>query len=125
MALAAALVVLDASLTFNNLWPTPGVIWSGELSVEVAACVLALAIAARWLGPPSRTVLAFVAAAWCFSSSAGMRRSPRPLSTAVKSIFLGRAAHVCRDRDARSRRVGLGDRPRARRRCADSIAAYG
>ena len=64
MALAAALVVLDASLTFNNLWPTPGVVWSGELSVEVAACVLALAIAARWLGPPSQTVLAFVAAAW-------------------------------------------------------------
>ena len=45
IALAAALVVLDASLTFNNLWPTPGVSWRGELSVELAACVLAMAIA--------------------------------------------------------------------------------
>ena len=62
--LAAALAVLDASLTFNNLWPTPAVSWSGELSVELAACVLAMAIAGRWFGPPSRAVLGFVAALW-------------------------------------------------------------
>jgi hypothetical protein len=62
--LAAALVVLDASLTFNNLWPTPGVSWRGELSVELAACVLAMAIASRWLGPPSRALLGFVTALW-------------------------------------------------------------
>src|SRR2546422_190427 len=64
MVLAAALVVLDASLTFNNLWPTPGVSWRGELSVELAACVLAMAIASRWFGPPSRAMLGFVAALW-------------------------------------------------------------
>jgi hypothetical protein len=63
-ALAAALVVLDASLTFNNIWPTPGVSWRGDLSVELAACVLAMAIASRWFGPPSRAVLGFVAALW-------------------------------------------------------------
>jgi hypothetical protein len=66
MAVAAALIVLDASLAFNNVWPTPAVSWSGELSVELAACVLALAIASRWFGPPSRAVLGFVAALWVF-----------------------------------------------------------
>ena len=60
-ALAAALVVLDASLTFNNLWPTPGVSWSGELSVELAVCVLAMAFGSRWFGPPSRPMLGLVA----------------------------------------------------------------
>ena len=63
-ALAAALVVLDASLTFNNLWPTPGVSWSGELSVELAVCVLAMAFGSRWFGPPSRPMLGLVAALW-------------------------------------------------------------
>jgi hypothetical protein len=64
ITLAAALVVLDASLTFNNIWPTPGVSWRGELSVELAVCMLAMAIATRWLGPPSRAVLGFVTALW-------------------------------------------------------------
>jgi hypothetical protein len=35
--LAAALLILDASLTFQSLWPTPAVRWTGELSIEVAA----------------------------------------------------------------------------------------
>ncbi len=46
--LAVALVLLDVSVTFQNLWPTPAVRWQGELSVELAVCVLALAIASRW-----------------------------------------------------------------------------
>ena len=40
IVLVAAIVVLDASLTFENVWPTPAVHWRGALSVELAVCVL-------------------------------------------------------------------------------------
>jgi hypothetical protein len=45
--IVAALVVLDASLTFENVWPTPAVHWRGALSVELEICVLGLAILSR------------------------------------------------------------------------------
>src|SRR5260221_2094902 len=64
MALAAALVLLNASLSFSNVWPTPAIRWQGELSVELAVCVLALAVASRWLGPPSRRVLGWLSVWW-------------------------------------------------------------
>ena len=63
-ALAAALVALDGSLTFRSFWPTPAVRWQGELSIELAACVLALVAAKRWLGPPSRAALRGLSALW-------------------------------------------------------------
>src|SRR5262245_23320146 len=44
-----ALVLLDAALTFENVWPTPAIRWTGTLSVELAVLVLAMAIAAQWL----------------------------------------------------------------------------
>lgn len=37
------LLLLDISLTFQNVWPTPAVQWTGGLSVELAVCVLVLA----------------------------------------------------------------------------------
>lgn len=43
--LVAAIVLLNVSLAFDNLWPTPGVIWLGCLSIELAACILLFAIA--------------------------------------------------------------------------------
>src|SRR5262245_11178825 len=46
ISLGAALVLLDAALTFLNLWPTPAIWWAGALSVELAAFVL-LAAALR------------------------------------------------------------------------------
>ncbi|MEZ5288252.1 MAG: hypothetical protein R2712_26320 [Vicinamibacterales bacterium] len=46
-ALAAALVALNASLTFANVWPTPKIRWDNALSVELAAVVLLLAVAHR------------------------------------------------------------------------------
>jgi hypothetical protein len=64
IALVAALVLLNASLTFQNVWPTPAVRWGGELSVELAACVLLLIVARRRAGPPSRAVLRSIAALW-------------------------------------------------------------
>src|SRR3954454_22697113 len=45
--LACALVVLNVSLAFSNVWPTPAVQWHGQLSAEVALVVLGLAAAAE------------------------------------------------------------------------------
>src|SRR5262245_30216022 len=51
LTLGAALLLLNASVTFHNIWPTPAIGWRGELSLELAALIL-LAIlirAAGWL----------------------------------------------------------------------------
>src|SRR6186713_2753514 len=50
LLLIPALVLIDAALTFENVWPTPAVRWTGELSVELAVAVLVLAIAIQWFG---------------------------------------------------------------------------
>jgi sulfatase-like protein len=63
-ALVAALVLLDASLTFENVWPTPAIRWQGDLSIELAACILALVVAHRRLGPASRPALAWLSVLW-------------------------------------------------------------
>jgi hypothetical protein len=57
----AALALLNASLTFENVWPTPKVRWSSALSLELAACVVLLALAPRWTGRLTRRILP---AAW-------------------------------------------------------------
>jgi hypothetical protein len=55
--LAAALLILDASLTFQSLWPTPAVRWTGELSIELAVAVLlAAAVALRGAAPTARAL---------------------------------------------------------------------
>jgi hypothetical protein len=64
LTLVVALVVLNAALAFQNLWPTPAIHWEGQLSVEFAAVMLALTAAQRWIGPPSRGALAGLAALW-------------------------------------------------------------
>ena len=64
IVLVAAIVVLDASLTFENVWPTPAVHWRGALSVELAVCVLGLGIVSRWSRPPSRAAIACLSAIW-------------------------------------------------------------
>ena len=56
-ALAASLVLLNASLTFENVWPTPTIRWGNALSSEFALCVLFLAVAHRWAGRLARRVL--------------------------------------------------------------------
>ncbi len=33
IVLLLALLLLNASLSFHNIWPTPAVAWAGELSV--------------------------------------------------------------------------------------------
>jgi hypothetical protein len=62
-ALAAALALLNASLSFSNVWPTPAIRWRGELSGEVAVFVLALILARRWFRH-SRAVPGWTGAAW-------------------------------------------------------------
>ncbi|MGB7218926.1 MAG: sulfatase-like hydrolase/transferase [Vicinamibacterales bacterium] len=62
--LAAAILLLDVSVTFHNIWPTPAIKWTGELSVELAICLAALAIVSGRLGPPSRAALAWLSAIW-------------------------------------------------------------
>src|SRR5476649_1150550 len=55
-----ALVLLNGSVTFHNVWPTLGVHWPGELSVEFAVLLLALSLSNAWFGQTSRRVLALL-----------------------------------------------------------------
>src|SRR5262245_4678004 len=50
VALCAAVLFLDVSVTFTNVWPTPAISWHGALSIELAVCVLALACSTLWFG---------------------------------------------------------------------------
>jgi hypothetical protein len=43
LALGAAILLLNASLSFQNLWPTPAIQWRGTLSLEFAVTLLLLA----------------------------------------------------------------------------------
>jgi phosphatidylglycerophosphate synthase len=62
LAVLLALVVLNASVTFHNVWPTLGVHWPGELSVEFSVLLLALAVSNAWLGRTRPGVLALLSA---------------------------------------------------------------
>jgi hypothetical protein len=55
-----ALALLNGSLTFVNVWPTPKIRWANAISIELVTCVLLLAIAHRWAGRLARRVLPFV-----------------------------------------------------------------
>ena len=46
-ALWSAIVLLNASLTFYNVWPTPKIHWQWHLSAELAAAMLGLALVSR------------------------------------------------------------------------------
>jgi len=57
VALAVSLFVLNASLTFENIWPTLKIRWGSALSFELAVCVLLLAVVHRWAGRLARRAL--------------------------------------------------------------------
>jgi hypothetical protein len=63
-ALIAALALLNGALSFHNIWPTPAIAWTGELSVEFAAVLLVLIVIRRRGGAISRAVLRTASAAW-------------------------------------------------------------
>jgi hypothetical protein len=48
--LAVAVAALNASLTFDNVWPTLAIRLSGDVSIELAVCVLGLILSRHWLG---------------------------------------------------------------------------
>ena len=71
LSLAAALLLLNAALTLGNVWPTPWVEPRAEISVEVAALVLGLALYAelasrRGLPQPGRRATLGLAALMFF-----------------------------------------------------------
>lgn len=59
--LIVALLVVNGATTFANVWPTIGIRWPGELSIEAAVLLLVLAISNALLGRTSTRVLAFLA----------------------------------------------------------------
>lgn len=63
-ALAVAILLLNASLTFYNVWPTLKIRWQGHVSVELAACVLLLVAGAALAGRVSGGVLRGLAIVW-------------------------------------------------------------
>jgi hypothetical protein len=64
ISLAAALALLDAALTFLNVWPTPAIWWAGAMSVELALCLLAAILVRRRISLRSRTFPALLGALW-------------------------------------------------------------
>lgn len=65
VALVAALLLLDVSLTFHNVWPTPAISWRGELSAELALYLL-IVIALGWSRRMSGAALKLITAVWIF-----------------------------------------------------------
>jgi len=64
LAAVAAVALLNASLSFQNIWPTPAIRWEGEVSIELAVCLLLLIAARRWFVAPSHAALRWIAAGW-------------------------------------------------------------
>src|SRR5438874_749974 len=64
IAPAAAVFLLNASLTFINVWPTPAITWRGGLSLEFNICVLALCIAGSRNRVHSRRLIAWISSVW-------------------------------------------------------------
>jgi len=77
-SLIAAILLLDVSVTFHNVWPTPAVAWSGEISVELAVAVAALAAVTRAGREPSRALIAGLSLLWIALSSGRYAETTAP-----------------------------------------------
>src|SRR5580765_4501229 len=64
LTLGAAVALLDISLAFQNVWPTPMIRWAGEFSVECGVLLIVIIAAQLWLGPLSGTAIAWLTAGW-------------------------------------------------------------
>jgi hypothetical protein len=62
--LAAALALLNLSLTFVNVWPTLFVRLTGEVSIEAALLVLIMVVMRARIGPPRPVVLRMLGVLW-------------------------------------------------------------
>ena len=58
LTLAVALLLLNASLAFRNVWPTPAVWWAGDLSIELGVFLAAALVMTdgAWRTRPPRTL---------------------------------------------------------------------
>src|SRR5512143_450249 len=56
LVLALAVLLLNAALTFQNVWPTPWIRPTAELSVELGVLLLGVAAYAAWRGAVSRGI---------------------------------------------------------------------
>ncbi len=67
-ALGAAVLLLDVSLTFHNVWPTPAISWRGEISAELAAYIGVCALLSLARGRAiSSVALRWITIVWmCF-----------------------------------------------------------
>jgi hypothetical protein len=65
LLLAPALLLLNISVTFDNVWPTPRIRWWGAFSIELAVCVLAIAAITAWRRRPlSHSMVAWLSVTW-------------------------------------------------------------
>jgi hypothetical protein len=64
LTLVAALALLNASLAFHNIWPTPAFGWTHELSIELALGILCLIGCFPAWGAPSPRLVSALAAVW-------------------------------------------------------------
>ena len=62
--LLAAVLLLNASLTFENIWPTPAITWKGGLSIEFATVALLFAAGHRWIARMSSRAIGAIGMAW-------------------------------------------------------------
>src|SRR3954467_12992421 len=58
----AALLLVNGAVTFHNVWPTLGIRWPGELSIELAVLLLVLSVWNARIGPTPRRVIGVLAA---------------------------------------------------------------
>ncbi len=59
----SAVCLLNLALTFQNIWPTPWIRPTAELSAEIAGFLLILALSAEWRGPLGRRSMKIATAA--------------------------------------------------------------
>jgi hypothetical protein len=61
---AAAVFVLNGALAFENVWPTPAIVWRGQASIELAILLLAAVPPYARIASPPRRVLSILSAGW-------------------------------------------------------------
>jgi hypothetical protein len=64
LTLAAAVLLLDASLSFQNVWPTPLIRWNGEFSVELGVFLILIIAGQLTFGAISGGALRWLTAGW-------------------------------------------------------------
>src|SRR5207249_1543441 len=62
LRVALALLLVNGAITFHNVWPTLGIRWPGELSIELAVLLLVLSASNAQIGPTPRRIIGALAA---------------------------------------------------------------